>query len=44
MADAPKQNLQTTAIIAKLFELDERRVQQLAKSGVLPAEIGRAHV
>ena len=30
MADAPKQNLQTTAIIAKLFELDERRVQQLS--------------
>ena len=26
MAEAPKQNLQTTAIIAKLFDLDERRV------------------
>lgn len=37
MAEAPKQNLQSTAIIAKLFDLDERRVQQLAKSGVLPA-------
>ena len=43
MADAPKQNLQTTAIIAKLFELDERRVQQLAKSGVLPAASTRPY-
>ena len=43
MADAPKQNLQTTAIIAKLFDLDERRVQQLAKSGVLPAASTRPY-
>ena len=43
MADAPKQNLQTTATIAKLFELDERRVQQLAKAGVLPAASTRPY-
>lgn len=43
MADTPKQNLQTTATIAKLFELDERRVQQLAKSGVLPAASTRPY-
>ncbi|WP_347282710.1 protoporphyrinogen oxidase [uncultured Alistipes sp.] len=43
MAEAPKQNLQTTAIIAKLFDLDERRVQQLAKSGVLPAASTRPY-
>lgn len=36
MAEAPKQNLQGTDIIAKLFDLEERRVQQLAKEGVLP--------
>ena len=43
VADTPKQNLQTTATIAKLFELDERRVQQLAKSGVLPAASTRPY-
>ena len=43
MADTPKQNLQTTATIAKLFELDERRVQQLAKAGVLPAASTRPY-
>ena len=37
MAENPKQNLQSTEIMAKLFELDPRRVQQLAKEGVLPA-------
>lgn len=30
------QNLQETPVIAKLFGLTERRVQQLAKDGVLP--------
>ena len=37
MADGTKQNLQSSAIIGKLFDLSERRVQQLAKDGVLPA-------
>lgn len=37
MAENPKQNLQSTDIIAKLFDLDVRRVQQLAKEGILPA-------
>lgn len=32
-----KQNLQGSAIIAKLFGVTERRVQQLAKEGVIPA-------
>ena len=36
MAENPKQNLQSTDIIAKLFDLDVRRVQQLAKEGILP--------
>lgn len=37
MADGTKQNLQSSAIIGKLFDLSERRVQQLAKEGVIPA-------
>ena len=38
MAEAPKkQNLQGSAIIARLFGVTERRVQQLAKEGVIPA-------
>ena len=37
MAENPKQNLQSTDIIAKLFDLDVRRVQQLAKEGIIPA-------
>ena len=36
MAEA-KQNLQGSDIIAKLFGVTERRVQQLAKEGVIPA-------
>lgn len=32
-----KQNLQGSAIIAKLFGVTDRRVQQLAKEGVIPA-------
>ena len=36
MAEA-KRNLQGSAIIAKLFGVTERRVQQLAKEGIIPA-------
>lgn len=43
MADNPKQNLQSTDIIAKLFDLDVRRVQQLAKEGILPAASQRPY-
>lgn len=43
MAENPKQNLQSTEILAKLFELDPRRVQQLAKEGVLPAASQRPY-
>lgn len=43
MAENPKQNLQSTDIIAKLFDLDVRRVQQLAKEGVLPAASQRPY-
>ena len=32
-----KKNLQGSAIIAKLFGVTERRVQQLAKEGIIPA-------
>jgi phage terminase Nu1 subunit (DNA packaging protein) len=32
-----KQNLQSSEVIAKLFDLTPRRIQQLAKEGVLPA-------
>ena len=37
MAEEKKQNLQGSAIIAKLFGVTERRVQQLAKEGIIPA-------
>ncbi|MBS5321689.1 MAG: hypothetical protein KHY15_10280 [Alistipes putredinis] len=43
MAENPKQNLQSTGIIAKLFDLDVRRVQQLAKEGILPAASQRPY-
>ena len=33
----PKKNLQGSTIIAKLFGVTERRVQQLAKDGIIPA-------
>ena len=36
MAEATKKNLQSSAIIAKLFGVTERCVQQLAKEGVIP--------
>ena len=36
MAEA-KKNLQSSAVIAKLFGVTERRVQQLAKEGIIPA-------
>lgn len=32
---AAKENLQSTAVVASLFNLSERRVQQLAKEGVI---------
>ena len=38
-----KQNLQDTQVIAKLFDLTERRVQQLAKDGVLPVASKRPY-
>ena len=37
MSASEKQNLQSSAVIGKLFDLTERRVQQLAKEGILPA-------
>ena len=37
MAEA-KKNLQSAAVIAKLFGVTDRRVQQLAKEGIIPAE------
>ena len=37
MAEEKKQNLQGSAIIAKLFGVTDRRVQQLAKEGIIPA-------
>lgn len=43
MAENPKQNLQSTDIIAKLFDLDVRRVQQLAKEGILQAASQRPY-
>ena len=43
MAENPKPNLQSTDIIAKLFDLDVRRVQQLAKEGILPAASQRPY-
>lgn len=43
MAENPKQNLQSSAIIGKLFDLSDRRVQQLAKEGVLPAASTRPY-
>lgn len=42
MAEA-KQNLQETQVIAKLFDLTERRVQQLAKDGILPVASKRPY-
>lgn len=37
MAEPTKKNLQGSAIIAKLFGVTERRVQQLAQEGIIPA-------
>lgn len=37
MAENKKQNLQGSAIIGKLFGVTERRVQQLAQEGIIPA-------
>lgn len=43
MAENTKQNLQSSAIIGKLFDLSDRRVQQLAKEGVLPTASTRPY-
>lgn len=43
MAEA-KKNLQGSAIIAKLFGVTERRVQQLAKEGIIPAAKSRPYM
>ena len=42
MAEA-KKNLQSSAIIAKLFGVTDRRVQQLAKEGIIPAAQNRPY-
>lgn len=43
MADGSKQNLQSSAIIGKLFGVTDRRVQQLAKDGIIPAAAKRPY-
>ena len=43
MAETEKQNLQSSTTIGELFDLSERRVQQLAKEGVLPAASTRPY-
>ena len=43
MAENTKQNLQSSAIIGKLFDLSDRRVQQLAKEGILPTVATRPY-
>lgn len=39
-----KQNLQNAAIIAKLFGVTDRRIQQLAKEGIIPATQKRPYM
>ena len=39
----PKKNLQSSAIIARIFGVTERRVQQLAKEGIIPAASQRPY-
>ena len=39
-----KQNLQNAAIIAKLFGVTDRRIQQLAKDGIIPAAQKRPYM
>lgn len=39
-----KQNLQNAAIIAKLFGVTDRRIQQLAKEGIIPAAQKRPYM
>lgn len=43
MAETPKKNLQGSDVIAKLFGVTERRVQQLAKEGIIPAASTRPY-
>lgn len=44
MAEGKKQNLQGSAIIARLFGVTDRRVQQLAKEGIIPAAQKRPYM
>lgn len=44
MAEQAKQNLQTSEIIAKLFGVTPRRVQQLAKDKIIPAAQTRPYM
>ena len=39
-----KKNMQSSAIIARLFGVTERRVQQLAKEGIIPAAKSRPYM
>lgn len=43
MAEGKKQNLQSSAIIGRLFGVTDRRVQQLAKEGVIPVVSSRPY-
>lgn len=38
MAENPKQNLQPTAVIARLYGTDPRRIQQLAAAGIIKGQ------
>ena len=38
MAESPKQNLQPTAVIARLYGTDPRRIQQLAAAGIIKGQ------
>ena len=38
MAETPKQNLQPTAVIARLYGTDPRRIQQLAAAGIIKGQ------
>lgn len=44
MAEQTKQNLQSSEIIAKLFGVTPRRVQQLAKDKIIPAAQARPYM
>lgn len=38
MAETPKQNLQPTAVIARLYGTDPRRIQQLSAAGIIKGQ------